>query len=346
MKVIIERSNQYVKNRRIATGDNIPQKIEVDINPADLAECTRKIIIDIFQYYRDKLDGIPYYGSDYTITLTSTTVMPFRLDAEPENITTDNIDQLIQVAFSELNQKHSAYEAEKAEKAEQAAIEKEEKQKQQSVEIDRFLSDSDARAVEIGNDYIFIKSRKESIKSDHPLFTELKKTAVKRAQEYKTKQEEIALQQAINRAQQLNQWIMDYGTDGQKKRHARGLLSEEEVIKAIREQAFSPLADLPRYKRITNDEVRESYGYHLDDDYCYSETKFLVQSANKATDEQFALIEQIENLLSNAQTEFRIHYGYLKNTTEEEDEKAQVIRYSIKVTIQVGELTLTREYAA
>lgn len=141
------------------------------------------------------------------------------------------------------------------------------------------------------------------------------------------------------RALQLKQWVADHGTDGQRKRMARGLLPEEEILRGMRDQVFSAI-NLPRYQKISADDVHASYPEQD------GECAFLVEPASSATDEQVEKMDLIEAAIPGAVVELRTHYGQLAHSSKEEDEQYQVVRHSIRVTVTVGALTVSREFAA
>jgi len=141
---------------------------------------------------------------------------------------------------------------------------------------------------------------------------------------------------ASRRKQQLDAWVSANGTAGQKKRRARDLLAESEIVDGIREQTFSPMANATKYEKITGTEVRSETDADDDDD-----VKFVVLDAPFApSDRMIELMERAETAIPGAKATLRLHKGGLESA----DEWA-IERYSVHVAVQVGELTLSREYA-
>lgn len=142
------------------------------------------------------------------------------------------------------------------------------------------------------------------------------------------------------RSAQYAEWVATYGTISEKARYARRLLSREAILSGMREQAFSPLAGLARYEKITLDDVLESYGVDDGDLSCAS------YDADSASDDQFGLLQDVERLMKGATCTLRGHRCVLASSSSEEDDAHAVVRMSIHVSAVVGYLTFSREYAA
>lgn len=145
-------------------------------------------------------------------------------------------------------------------------------------------------------------------------------------------------EKAMRRQDQIERWIAEKGTDNQRKRHDLKLLPESEVLDAMRDEAFAVLNDFPRYDKITRAEVKahcqqEEYGYDLDVD-------FEVDDAESATADEFDQMERFQQLVPNAVIILRRHTG-----TCGHDNCDPVKRASLHVSITVGEIEFTREYA-
>jgi len=143
---------------------------------------------------------------------------------------------------------------------------------------------------------------------------------------------------ASRRKQQLDAWVSANGTAGQKKRRARDLLAESEIVDGIREQTFSPMENAPKFEKITRIEVLRDIDADDDDDY---NVEFTVLDAPWApSDGAIELMERAETAIPGAKATLRLHKGGLESVDEWEIE-----RYSVHVAVQVGELNLSREYA-
>jgi hypothetical protein len=141
------------------------------------------------------------------------------------------------------------------------------------------------------------------------------------------------------RADQLATWLATKAPEAMRKRHARALLPEQDLISAIRDEVFAPLADLPRFPRLTDEEVRRNLNAEE-----YDEVSYVTRDAQSASDEDIDLMEHIERVIPGAKCELREHVGFLKSRDDADD--PEVCRKGILVTVKVGELTLSREYAA
>ena len=159
---------------------------------------------------------------------------------------------------------------------------------------------------------------------------------IKAEREALTKQREQAeAEKAMRRQDQIERWIAEKGTDNQRKRHDLKLLPESEVLDAMRDEAFAVLNDFPRYDKITKREVESA---------CYLEypndIDFEVDDAESATADEFDLMERFQQLVPNAVVVLRRHTG-----TCGHDNCDPVKRASLYVSITVGEIEFTREYA-
>lgn len=141
------------------------------------------------------------------------------------------------------------------------------------------------------------------------------------------------------RASQISAWVSEHGTPNQQARHNRNMLPESEVLDAMRNEAFSALGEIPRYQRITDDEMRAECGDEYDSGCEYS-----ANTITELTAEQFDLLTKIESSIPRAVVEFREHVGYLVGRDEADD--PDVRRISAHVTVNVGEFEFTREFAA
>lgn len=137
---------------------------------------------------------------------------------------------------------------------------------------------------------------------------------------------------------QIAAWLSDEAPDAMRKRAARGLLPEADIVAAMRDAAYAPLADLPRFVRLTEADVRRE----LDADD-YAEIEFATRGAESAHDEDIALMERIEAALPGCTCELIEHVGYLDGAAGADD--PEMVRYSVRVSLTVGELQFTREYA-
>ena len=169
--------------------------------------------------------------------------------------------------------------------------------------------------------------------------------AVRRKAEAEAQEKEAAKEaQAQRREKQLSDWVANYGTATQKKRFAAKLLPEDEVLDGLREQAFAPLEDLPRYEKIKKSDVVTAAFKADRFDLEHEEVEFNAFNAEQATDEEFAVMETIQQKLPGAVTTLKEHVGFFSCAKGKDD--PEVRRKSVHVELKVGELTFTRVYAA
>ena len=148
--------------------------------------------------------------------------------------------------------------------------------------------------------------------------------------------------EAVRKAQ-LDAWIVEHGTDNQKKRHDLGLLPEKEILDAIREEAFSPLGSFPRYDKLTKQDVPcDCEGYQE------PEYKFRAHDATSATAEEFETMDKIATAIRSVHPEanvcLREHIGWCETCHGEDKDEVCAERKSVLVSIKVGVLDFSREY--
>lgn len=144
-----------------------------------------------------------------------------------------------------------------------------------------------------------------------------------------------------NTQQQIKSWIADHGTESQRERFAEGVLPEDEIKQALRDVAFSRLAELPRYERITKKEIYaacQNFDTHYGED---GSCEFAAWDAEELTERQFDTLKRIRELApKEATVTARCHAGGL-----EEDEEWLIRRNTALVTIQLCGYELSREYS-
>jgi len=139
------------------------------------------------------------------------------------------------------------------------------------------------------------------------------------------------------RTDELKQWVEQYGTDGMKKRAARGLLSEADCVDAMRDWVFVPLNSLARFKRLTRSEVMAALGGDESDS-----VDFATRDAMSATDADVLLMDEIEALLPGCSCELKVHAGWLDSADSKED--PEFWRHAVKVNVTHGSFVFSREY--
>jgi len=150
------------------------------------------------------------------------------------------------------------------------------------------------------------------------------------------------------RAQQLAEWVVTHGTENQRQRFARGMLPESEILDGIAHQAFRSLADFPPFRPVRADEViREAEG-QLGDFAESAGVDFRVHQVAKCSAELFNILRAIEEAIQaehpDATCTLRRHIGWIRGYDDEDD--PEVVQFGVLVGLKVGELALSREYAA
>jgi hypothetical protein len=159
-----------------------------------------------------------------------------------------------------------------------------------------------------------------------------KRAAAKEAAERAKEQAELEAKEAAERRRdQLDRWVSEHGNQLQQTMHSRGLLSDQKIEECIRNEAFAPLAGYERYERIKASDVCE-YG---------EKVFFQVYDAETVDESVFAKVLEIEQALPGAETTVRRHRGTCQCVN-----CSAVMRLGIRVEMTIGDLVLTREYAA
>lgn len=158
------------------------------------------------------------------------------------------------------------------------------------------------------------------------------KTKEKRLEkEHKEIEQQKELEHNLAKVAQIEKWVSDYGSDNQKARHALGKLGADEIIDAIKEQAFEPLTEYKPYEYLTASDVCNC-------EYDYCDVEFSVEEATQWTEEDYNLVNSIQELMPGANITVRVHTG------EGEDCENIVTKKGFKVSLQVGVLSFYREY--
>lgn len=142
---------------------------------------------------------------------------------------------------------------------------------------------------------------------------------------------------AARRTEQLALWLATKGSESMRRRAARNLLPEEDLVAAIRNDAFAPLDAFKRFERMTDADVRKA----LDCPNSDMSVTYDTRVAESAHDEDIDMLERIEALVPGATCTLMAHEGKL----EDDDSDASLMRYSVRVEIQVGEFEFSREYS-
>jgi len=156
-----------------------------------------------------------------------------------------------------------------------------------------------------------------------------------------TRAEQLALHEAKRRA--IGDWVERRGTPDQRERHAAGVLSLEEALEGLADEAFAAIGDRQRYVR---DGVARLQA-HLRQFPRYSgaivERADLVVStaaAGHATAAQWELQTALAAAVPGAQVLLRTHRLSLRS----DPDAPAVTQATVLVTMRSGPFTVRREY--
>jgi hypothetical protein len=167
-----------------------------------------------------------------------------------------------------------------------------------------------------------------------------KAEAERRVAEARRAEAERKAAREARRAQQITELVQRLPAEMQR-RHAAGLLAEREILDAWRDILFAPLADFPRYARITEAEAQENLA---EGEAVRGKIAFVAEDATEATPEEFATLEAIRAVA--AQTLPPGTVATLREHRAEDDDAWLIRRRSVLVTVTDDALALSREYAA
>ena len=165
------------------------------------------------------------------------------------------------------------------------------------------------------------------------------------AARHERNQQERAAQLALHEEKKryIAEWIAKHGTPEQQARQLAGMLPMEEAVEAITDQAFAALADHPRYERDgaarLQAHLRQVPEYA---DVVISPADLVVVSSNavKATAEQWAVFQSVQQALSGATVTLRAH----RLVWRRQQQAPSLTLFGVLVTQKVGPFTLRREY--
>lgn len=245
-------------------------------------------------------------------------------------------------------EKETAYKAyQAAEAAKRKAKEEAEATKQRELRerlIAHLLTLPDGEFMRaVAPSYIDVPGTRESVRSEYVLKdTQLAPQMDRRNRvlaENKRRDEAAEAQKRVEqerkaaaKRQQIAAWVAEKGTESQRKRQNAELLDEQEVIDAMRDEAFASLANFSLYEKLHRVDVE-----HTDDCQWSENVEFSAENAF-ATEATFAQLEQMQALLPGATITTRRH------TAQCESCKAETVRDSLLVKITVGEFEFTRDY--
>jgi hypothetical protein len=143
----------------------------------------------------------------------------------------------------------------------------------------------------------------------------------------------------------IAEWIAQYGTPQQQTRQMTGVLPMEEAIEAMADQAFAAADSYERYTFDGAARLQERLRVlprYADVVVTPSDLTIFGTDAVKATEAQWALVQQLKSVFPDATVALREHRVAWKG-----DHHAPTLAaYGVIVTRTVGPFTVRREYAA
>lgn len=176
---------------------------------------------------------------------------------------------------------------------------------------------------------------------DHPVAVEIRRRQ-KAAEEAEKR---AAAEAAAAKQQFIRTFLVEHGTPDQVERFDAGLLSEKEYLDAMADIAFVALADVPRYQKLTREDVYNALDVEQSELVDGEELKvqFDTEDAKEATAEEWASLKRIQALVPEAHCKLRLHDSTF-------DHKSIpwgiATRKGIQVKLEYGPFTFVREYAA
>lgn len=346
MQIKIQRTDQYVASLRIATGDNTPAFLAVDVSPSDLTDSARRLIIQAFRKYPETLEGINYDRA--YVPSARGTFGRIYFQADLEEADAETVSALIEGAFATLEDQKKAAEKVAADREQEKA----DALAAQVVAVEVVVYDYLASPYSRPNDYTGTFASVSGIRLGdgypdgvwingwHPRWSALKAETERRLALDHAKEMAEKEAAASRRSAQIAAWVGANGDENQKGRYALGLLPEGEILHGIRDEQFAALCEFPRYKKPKAIEIPCLCVW----DEGVTDPSFSVAPATEADagtyDSLSAITEAIRAVHPEAWVDLRVHTAWCPECGEE------IQRRGVLVTITVGELILSREYAA
>jgi len=144
-------------------------------------------------------------------------------------------------------------------------------------------------------------------------------------------------EKAAREKDQIEKWVSEpeNAPDEMKDRFAAGVLDRDEVLDAMRDQAYACLSTMPRYQKLKKDDICDEGD---DDGYRSHDVTYEVYDKKTLTAEEFAHLKVLRGLAPDAVVEPRAHVG------ECEQCESEIERTGFMVRITVGEFEFSREY--
>jgi hypothetical protein len=164
-------------------------------------------------------------------------------------------------------------------------------------------------------------------------------------EEWRERETAAQIASHAHKKQCVAEWVAEYGTPHQKARHAAGVLPLEEVIAAMTDQAFQAGDGFERYAfdgaARLQQRLRELPQY-ANATVTRSNVTIFNADAVKATEAQWALVQELQRVFPDATVVLREH----RISWKEDVNAPSLTMHGVIVTRKAGPFDLRREYAA
>lgn len=153
--------------------------------------------------------------------------------------------------------------------------------------------------------------------------------------------QKLEIENIYNSAIEL--WTRDLASDIQKAQVSRKMISNEEIINIIRNDAFDSLSEFKKFNRITKSET--SYGYFSSfDEYIGFSSHEILECSEREFKILYSIEQKIHEFYPDAKCSIHYHSGYNTNFGTSK-EQPYIIRHSVKVELVYLGVSFSREYA-
>lgn len=314
MKLTIQRSPEFVRQESIRTGTNAHVDVEVDIDIATLPEEARTALYDAFGVFPDRITSLGVRPEGVLSNEYGRTYFTLDISADDFGASPDHLSAFAEWLVATLR-----------EFVPLAASRR---------------SDWDAAERQRQHD-IAERAEKER----------LQRLVERNRREEKARQA-ADLQQRKDTAKSefLRNWVAEFGGAALQKRHARHLVTEDQLLDLVRDWVFVRLgiADLPRYARLRAVDIPRA-----DDDYSDATNYRTIEPSEDTPlpvpDEVLDVLELVESALVNcalsSEAKLRLHCAYGG------EEWPEIRRWGILVTVHLAQdgdgsplFSVSREY--
>lgn len=349
-KISVQKSPEWLKAQRLATGQNVCGREDREIDTCQLSETSRATLLAADDEYQTSYSRLGYSSSCESFHLGSYgNYVQFASDCYLADIPSGEwpgfVDALLADSVATILTRHqenaARYEQEKAERERMAA----ERNAKLADAIAAFMQNPDARCSATDTRPIhWCEIDGLRIDRTDPGWDTLRDEVHRRQDADNVKAAREAQRRNDSLSTQIAEWVQQNGTDSQKARLAASLLPDDEIIEAIRREALQPLDDFPRYQKLTSSEVRA-----LCNDRTGEDVEFSCSPATEATDEQFRKLveisDRIQCMYPDATVTLRRHVGEW-DCGDDSHPLHVVVRYGVYVYVAINEVNATAEYAA